>query len=87
MPRAQICSHRVSSQPYAPTTDLKPVAWSAGSVLWCEAVFEKGSVQVALVVKEGEEAILQLLKDYQPGKPWQVIGDLHFYRPKASKAP
>ena len=69
------------------TKDARPVAWTTGSVIWAEAVFEKGRVHVALVLKEGSEPALNLFADYKPGETWQVVGDLRFYRAKADKEP
>jgi len=69
------------------TKDVRPVAWTVGSVIWVEAVFEKGNVDVALVLKEGSEPALQLFQDYKPGETWQIVGDIRFYRPRADKSP
>ncbi len=69
------------------TKDALPLGWKPGSVLWARAVFEKGTIHVAVVLENGEASPLTLAKNYRPGEATQLIGDLRFYRPKGAKAP
>lgn len=69
------------------TPDALPLGWKPGSVLWAQAVFEKGTVHMAVVIENGEASPMTLAKNYRPGEATQLIGDIRFYRPKGAKAP
>jgi hypothetical protein len=66
--------------------------WSAGSVIWVPARFEKGRVYVAVVLQDGSaDAMKNLRKESSAGggaggfdtnAPVAIVGDVRFFAPK-----
>ena len=62
-------------------TNELPPTWAPGSVFWVPAVFEKGTVFLALVVGEGDAAAVKKVQDELKGTdPVPLFGDLRFFR-------
>lgn len=61
-----------------------PPGWGQGAAVWMRAVFEKGSVVMAIALKGGDQAGSQAaLTELLAGGAAPIVQDIRFFRPKA----
>lgn len=66
------------------TGEEPPKTWMRGAVVWTPAVFERGTVYVAVVFLEGDQEALRGVQDkLQPGTQAPIVGDLRFFEKQA----